>query len=123
MSSIRRDELYLRDIISACGDVQGFTVGLDEVLFCQTKVVHKATLYCLTVIGEAVNKLPDELKNRYADVPWKRIKAFRNLAIHDYGGVDLPQVWQIIEQHVPQLKARIQAILDAEFPTSQFPQK
>lgn len=63
------------------------------------------------IIGEASKKLSGELKSKYPEVEWKKIGGFRDVLIHDYEGVDLKAVWQIIENSVPQLKIQIQKII------------
>jgi uncharacterized protein with HEPN domain len=62
-----------------------------------------AVLMNLIIIGESVSKLSDEFKDIYNEIDWKNIKGFRNIAVHDYFGVDLEEVWQIIENHIPKL--------------------
>lgn len=55
------------------------------------------------IIGEAVGKLPDEIKQKRADVEWQDIKDFRNLLTHEYFGVDLEIIWQVIQDDLPLL--------------------
>jgi len=58
-----------------------------------------------------VDRLSAEVKQRYPDVDWQRIKDFRNLVAHDYLGVDAEEVWQIIHNDLPQVRSRLLAIL------------
>lgn len=46
------------------------------------------------MIGETSKKLPDEIKLRHPDLPWREMATFRNFASHDYFGVDANLVWQ-----------------------------
>jgi uncharacterized protein with HEPN domain len=55
------------------------------------------------IIGEAVSKLPDDLKQKRPDIEWQDIKDFRNLLTHEYFGVDLEMVWRIIKDDLPSL--------------------
>jgi uncharacterized protein with HEPN domain len=66
------------------------------------------------IIGEAVGKLPEALKQRRPDVEWQDIKDFRNLLTHEYFGVDLEIVWKIIEDDLPLLMEAIREIMSAE---------
>jgi uncharacterized protein with HEPN domain len=62
-----------------------------------------AVLMNLVVIGESVSKLSNEFKDINNEIDWVNIKGFRNIAVHDYFGVDVEEVWQIVENHIPKL--------------------
>lgn len=63
------------------------------------------------IIGEAVTRLTQELKDVQTQVPWTHIKGFRNLVAHDYFGVDAEEVWQIIQNNLPELNRSIELII------------
>ena len=58
--------------------------------------------------------LPDSLKNKYPNVPWKEIAGTRDKMIHHYFGVDLNIVWDIVSKEIPKLKEDIKDILKKE---------
>ena len=66
------------------------------------------------VIGEAVGRIPDELKALRPDVEWQDIKDFRNLLTHEYFGIDLEIVWKVIQDDLPSLLDAINEILNVE---------
>lgn len=74
----------------------------------QTWVVHH-----LQIIGEAVGKLSENLKEQHSEVPWSVIKAMRNVLVHFYFGVDLAKVWGVVENDLPTLKENVRKILGA----------
>ena len=70
-----------------------------------------AVLYNLTVIGEAAKRIDDLYRSAHPEVPWRSMAATRDVLIHDYPGVSLQQVWQIVERDLPSLKAAILNLL------------
>ena len=115
---MRLDELYLRDIIEAADAVAGFIADVEENAFVGSDLLRSATLQKLSIIGEASARLSDGIKTRYADVEWRDIVGFRNIAIHAYFSVNWSIVWVAATMEVPALRARILQILAAEFPAS-----
>ena len=67
-------------------------------------------VYHLQVIGEAVTQLSDEFRSQYPDLPWRAIAAMRNALVHAYFRVDLDEVWNVVKNDLPSLKARLQGI-------------
>jgi uncharacterized protein with HEPN domain len=63
------------------------------------------------IIGEASNLLPDEIKDKYPQIDWHRIRGFRNRVVHDYFGVDLQIVWKITFDQIPGLISEIVRII------------
>jgi uncharacterized protein with HEPN domain len=70
----------------------------------------------MLLLGEIAGALPDELRDRYPDVAWRQIRAFRNLAVHKYFGVDWAVVWKIAQEEPPLLEKQVLAIISAEYP-------
>jgi len=62
------------------------------------------------IIGEAASRLSAAIRRR-PGVPWRKIIAFRNRLIHAYFSVDLPLVWNVIENDLPPLKAEVKRLL------------
>ena len=76
----------------------------------KTGCCENAVLYRLLLLGEIASALPDALRDRYPDVAWRQIRAFRNLAVHKYFSVDWAVVWQISREEV-------QPVLDPSAPS------
>ena len=75
-------------------------------------MVKDAIIRRIEIIGEAVGKLPENIKATKPSIPWQDIKDMRNKLIHDYGHVDVELVWAVIENHIPNLKVAIVEILE-----------
>ena len=115
---MRREELYIRDIIETAAELHRFTRGMSLAKFRENAVLKKAVLADLIAIGEAVAQISQELKDRHTDLPWSDIKAFRNVLVHGYFALDWEIIWEAVQHDVPALARQIRAILDFEFPPS-----
>lgn len=85
------------------------SVGKD--VFLKTSHWQDAVIRELEIVGEATKNISDGLRNKYPDIPWRRIAGLRDVLIHDYMGVDLEAVWEITQKNLPTLKTKIESIL------------
>ena len=111
---MRREELFLRDIVESAGHIAQFITGLDRSGFHESELVRSAVVQKLTLIGEAAARISAELQARHPEVPWPKIVAFRNILVHAYFGIDWEQVWQAASRESPELRAQVESILRAE---------
>ena len=81
--------LYLSDILDSGGAIQEFVKSLSFDEFCNDRKTYSAVIREFEIIGEAVGKLSDEVKQKHPDVEWHDIKDFRSLLTHEYFGIDL----------------------------------
>ena len=115
---MRDERLYLHDILAACDAIEGFLQGHDSDSFYADDKLESSVAYKLTIIGEAVSHLSDDLKARYANIPWRDIVGFRNQAVHHYFGLFWNEVWETASNEVPVLRDQVAEILRADFPAS-----
>ena len=71
---------------------------------CKDPIYRNASALCILQIGELVGKLTDEFRVQHPGVPWRQIKAMRNIVAHSYGSVDSETTWEIITEDIPKLK-------------------
>ncbi len=109
---MRPEKLYLSDIIEAADAIARFLSGVGEDSFMRDELRQSAVLQKLIVIGEAAERLPKEFKERYSEIPWRDIAAFRNIAVHQYFAVDWSIVWETATQEVPELRRKIALLLE-----------
>jgi uncharacterized protein with HEPN domain len=107
----RHPELYITDILESGLAIQAYVRGIAFDQFTKDRMRSAAVIREFEIIGEAVGKVPDDLKNGFPDVPWRDIKDFRNLLTHEYFGIDLEIVWNTINQDLPLLLDASEKIL------------
>jgi uncharacterized protein with HEPN domain len=112
---MRHSRDRLQDILDAITQIEAEQAkgkgAFDASPLMQVWMVHH-----LMIIGEAVRGLDPALKQQYPAIPWRQIAGMRNILVHDYFRINQAIVWETVEEHVPRLKAQVQAIL-ADLPT------
>jgi len=109
---MRRDpRLYLDDILEAIGQIQEYTASLDYGMFAQDRKTQDAVVRNLEIIGEAAGRLPESIKAGAADIEWRKIVGLRNILSHEYFGVSLPVVWDVVENKLGPLEIACRKLL------------
>ena len=107
-----KDRANLSAICDAIRKIKHFVVTKkDADDFYADEIVYDASLMNFVVIGEAASKISEELRNANKQIPFTKVKDFRNMIAHDYFGVDAEVVWQIIHNNLPDLEQRIKNLL------------
>jgi len=89
-----RDYLdFLQDILAMMDKIESFTAGKTLEEFLEDDMTHFAVIRAMEVMGEAAKNVPSEMKERYQEVPWRKMAGLRDKVIHGYFGVDLFIIW------------------------------
>lgn len=99
---MKDDRLYLGHIRDAIVRIQRYTQDGRDVFFSQEET-QDAVVRNLEIIGEATKKMSESTKSRAPEVPWREIAGMRDKVIHDYAGVRLDLVWEVVERNLPPL--------------------
>jgi uncharacterized protein with HEPN domain len=108
---MKDDKVYLLHIMDSVKHILDYTVdGKDS--FINDHKTQDAVVRNLEIIGEAVKKLSEKLKSQHPDIPWKNIAGMRDKLIHEYFGVNLELVWDVVENELPKFLKEISIILN-----------
>jgi len=102
---------YIADILNAIQEVEEFTIGMNFEAFRADKKTINAVIRSLEVLGEAAKHIPEDIREQYPDIPWKRMAGTRDKLIHEYSGIDLETVWTVIKEELPPLKTLVEKAL------------
>jgi len=110
--SKRTPKLLLEDMLDSANRILEYTNNMTFEEFQSDNKTIDAVTRNFEIIGEASNILPEEIKEKYSEVEWYRIRGFRNRIVHDYFGIDLQIIWKITFDQIPTLISDITRILD-----------
>lgn len=109
--SKREELLLLNDILDAGQKILKFSEGMNFQMFLNDEKTQDACIRNFEIMGEAAKYISGETKSGNPEIEWKKIANYRNLLIHDYFGVNLEIVWDIIENELNDTVYFIQIIL------------
>lgn len=108
--SERTVSFLLDDINEAIERIEKYINGLRVEEFKQDEKTADAVVRNLEIIGEAANRLPENYTQQYSNVEWRKIIGLRHRIVHEYFGVDLDIIWQIIKVDLPAFKKNLSKI-------------
>ncbi|GAA4160940.1 DUF86 domain-containing protein [Gryllotalpicola daejeonensis] len=98
----------IADILEAIAKCQRYAGSLDGDDPTLVDMAQDAIERNLQVIGEAANALPTDVTGAHPEIPWPQIRGFRNILVHEYFGVDVATIREVIDAHLPQLSAALE---------------
>ena len=109
---LAKDLHCLESIIEAIDRILEYTSAYENAdEFNEDYRNFDATMMNFVIIGELIGKLSDDFIYKNPGIEWHKIKGLRNIVAHDYFGIDAEEVWQIVKNKIPKLKADISIIL------------
>ncbi|HLC21442.1 MAG TPA: DUF86 domain-containing protein [Candidatus Methylomirabilis sp.] len=107
---MRDDRQRLLDIYEAIQRIEKYA-GRGREAFERDELVQNWILHHLQIIGEASRALSSGFREQHPEASWSKIIGMRHILVHDYFGTDVAVVWSVVERDLPDLKRKIEAIL------------
>ncbi len=101
----------VRDILAAVHAVAEYTDGMTFEEFVADARTRDAVIRNLTTIGESVRWIPEAVLNEHPEVPWRTMRAVRNVVVHQYFGIDDAILWQTVRGDLPRLAPLLEDVL------------
>jgi uncharacterized protein with HEPN domain len=108
---MKDERLYLIHIKECIERIESYIGNADKRKFLNSTLLQDAVIRNLQVLAESTQRLSDEAKESRQDIDWYRIAGFRNILVHDYLGLDLDTVWNIVVNEMPVLKRAVEEML------------
>ena len=105
-----RNNIIVQKLLAYTEKILTYCMGLNYEQFCEDTKLVEACIFNLSQMGELSNRVDEEFSKQHTDIPWRYLYGLRNRIVHDYEGVNLQLIWQIIEEDLPQLKEALKKI-------------
>ena len=107
--------LHLETLLESVEKIETYTSGFEDAdTFYHDAKSFDATMMQFVVIGETISRMDDDFKRKHTEIPWIKIKDFRNIIAHDYFGIDADEIWDIVTTKLIPLKEEIFRLVKKE---------
>jgi uncharacterized protein with HEPN domain len=107
---VKDPRVYLAHILECIQRIESYVArGKDS--FLSEALIQDAVIRNFEVVGEAAKRIPESYRKHHSTVPWRSLAAFRDVLIHQYEGISLSRLWDVIERDLPQVKSGIASLL------------
>lgn len=109
-----KDEEILLDLCQALQKIMVFIENLNQAEFNNDEKTQSSVLYQIVIVGEAINRLSEEFKSQYPQIPFNEIRGMRNRVVHEYNEVDCDIIWEAIQYDIPPLLEIISSLISSD---------
>ena len=110
---MKDDRVYLIHVLECIKQIEEYTInGREE--FMKSRLIQDAVIRNMEIIGEAIKRVSPGLRGQHPEIPWKEMAGMRDVLIHDYMGVDLKIVWNVVSRNLAEIKDHLRGLLPNE---------
>ena len=91
-----KNKIIVEKIIKYINKILQYTNGVEKEDFISNSMMIEACVFNLGQIGELANKIDQEFETEHSGIPWRILYGLRNKIVHDYEGVNLNLIWDIV---------------------------
>lgn len=105
---------YLQDMLENSQRAIRFVKGMKYKEFEKDEKTLYAVIRAVEIIGEAAGSIPEDVRSKYPDIPWRDVRGMRNKLVHQYFGINMKVVWQTIREDLPAIISALKKIIKQE---------
>jgi len=110
---MKDDRVYLIHVLECIQQIEEYTInGREE--FMNSRLIQDAVIRNMEIIGEAIKRVSPGLRGQHPEIPWREMAGMRDVLIHDYMGVDLKIVWNVVSRNLAKIKDHLRGLLPNE---------
>jgi len=98
-----KNEIIVKKLLEYALKIRKYCENKDQVSFLENTILVEACVFNLSQMGELAKHIEDDFAKKHKEIPWKQLYGLRNRIVHDYEGVNLNLVWQIIDEDLTDL--------------------
>jgi uncharacterized protein with HEPN domain len=107
---VKDPDVFIKHALDCIERILSYTGG-GRAEFMSSALIQDAVVRNLQVMCESVSRIPESIQAEHPEIEWRGIAGLRNILVHDYLGVDIELVWQVVEARLPELKGSLETLL------------
>lgn len=109
----KEPKIFIEHIIESISLIEEYSYHLTAEKFKTNIGLQDSIIRRLEIIGEATKNIPNSFRDKFSEIPWKKMAGMRDILIHEYFDVDLDLTWSVVKRELPSIKENLLTILNS----------